>query len=126
MAGLLTALLSLTAAQRPVALAQASPGVWEISGLPGGKPLRQCIGATSVLAQFEHRGRSCSQRVLHDGPTSVSVDYSCGAGEFGRSDVDVLTPRSLRIRTQGISQNLPFSYVLQARRIGDCPASPAH
>jgi hypothetical protein len=26
----------------------------------------------------------------------------------------------LRISTQGISGGLPFNYVLQARRIGDC------
>ena len=39
-----------------------------ITGLPGGKPLRQCIGSTGTLAQFEHRGRKCSQRVVRDGP----------------------------------------------------------
>jgi len=118
---LAAAALTLSAAQRPAGFGQVSPGLWEISGLPGGKPLLQCITATTVLAQLEHRARSCSQRVLRDGPTSLSVDYSCGPGEFGRSDVDVLTPRSLRIKTQGISQQLPFSYLLQARRIGECP-----
>jgi hypothetical protein len=35
--------------------------------------------------------------------------------------MDVITPRSLRISTQGISDNLPFNYLLQARRVGECP-----
>jgi len=33
----------------------------------------------------------------------------------------LITPRSIRIETQGISDNLPFNYVIQARRVGDCP-----
>jgi hypothetical protein len=32
----------------------------------------------------------------------------------------LITPRSIRIETQGISGDLPFNYVLQARRVGDC------
>jgi len=116
-----TGTLALAGMQRPAALAQASAGLWEISGLPGGKPLRQCITELSALSQFEHRGRTCGQHILRDGKTSVSIEYSCGPADFGRSDVDVLTPRSLRIQTQGIAQGMPFNYLLQARRIGDCP-----
>jgi len=32
----------------------------------------------------------------------------------------LITPRSLRIDTQGISDNLPFHYQLYARRVSDC------
>lgn len=118
------AALALTAAQRPSALAQAAPGLWEISGLPGAKtPLRQCIGDVATLVQFEHRGRSCSRKVVSERGSSAVVEYSCGGAGFGHSEVDVITPRSLRIDTQGVSDNLPFRYVLQARRIGDCPAT---
>jgi hypothetical protein len=73
--------------------------------------------------QFEHRGRSCPGKTLSDGPSSSVVEYSCGAAGFGHSKVDVITPRSLRIDTQGVSDNLPFRYVFQARRVGDCPAT---
>jgi hypothetical protein len=52
------------------------------------------------------------------------VEYHCGAAGFSRSQVDVITPRSLRIDTQGISAQEPFSYVLQARRVGDCLPQP--
>ena len=57
-----------------------------------------------------------------DGPISTVIQYSCPGGGFGRSTLTMITPRSLRIETQGISDNLPFNYVLQARRVGDCPA----
>ena len=118
------AALALTAAQRPSALAQTSPGLWEISGVPGSKtPLKQCVSDVSSLARFEHRGRSCSQRIINDDPGSAVIEYSCGGAGFGLSKVDVITPRSLRIDTQGVSGGLPFSYVLQARRVGDCPAA---
>jgi hypothetical protein len=34
----------------------------------------------------------------------------------------VLTPRTLRVATQGIAAGAPFNYVLHARRTGNCPA----
>lgn len=106
--------------QRAV-LAQANAGLWEISGAPGAKaPIRQCIANVAVLAQFEHRGRNCRRNVVSDDGSSAVVHYSCGASDFGDSEIHVITPRSLRIGTQGISGGLPFNYVLQARRVGEC------
>ena len=118
--------LTLAAAAQPSALAQAQAGLWEISGAPGAKPpLRQCVADVASLAEFEHRGRNCAPKVISSSANSVVVQYSCGSGDFGRSQVDVITPRSLRIDTQGISAGLPFGYVLQARRIDDCPTHTA-
>jgi hypothetical protein len=123
LAGFGAAALVLTAAQQPTALSQAQAGLWEIIGAPGAKaPLRQCVANVPALAQFEHRGKSCTAKVLKDDASSTLIEYRCGAAGFGRSEVEVITPRSLRIDTQGISNQLPFGYVLQARRIGDCPA----
>lgn len=117
----LAAVLTLSGVQQPASLVRTQPGLWEISGVPGMKaPVRQCIAALPTLAEFEHRGSNCVGRVVKDGPSSTVFDYSCGAKGFGRSKVDVITPRSLRIETQGISEQLPFNYVLQARRIGEC------
>lgn len=119
-ASAIAALAPAPAPQRAV-LSQASGGLWEISGAPGAKaPVRQCIADLAVLAQFEHRGRNCKRTIVHDDGSSASIHYSCGGADFGDSQIDVLTPRSLRISTQGISGSLPFNYVLQARRIGDC------
>jgi hypothetical protein len=117
----LTAILALGAAQRPAALAQTDTGLWELSGLPGAKlPQRMCVADTAVLAQYEHRGQMCTRLVISDTPTVTVIHYTCPSGGFGRSKLTLLTPRSLRIETQGISENFPFNYVIQARRVGEC------
>jgi hypothetical protein len=115
------AVLALTAAQQPPALAAAKAGLWELEGLPGAKaPLRECISDIQKLARLEHRARNCTAKVISDDGHSTVVEYSCGAAGFGHSKVEVITPRSLKISTQGISDASPFNYTLQARRIGDC------
>ncbi len=120
------ALLALTAAQRPSVFIQTIPGLWEVDGIPGSNsPLRQCLADVSLLARFEHRHAPCTQRVITDSASAAVIDYSCGAAGFGHSEVALITPRSLRIGTQGISNKLPFNYTFQARRIGDCPPASA-
>jgi hypothetical protein len=118
------AALSLAAGQQPKALATISGGLWEISGVPGAKaPVRECLADVAMLAQFEHLGHTCSREVISDDARSTVIHYSCGAAGFGHSEIEVITPRSLTVRTQGISGGLPFNYVLLARRVGDCPNS---
>jgi hypothetical protein len=111
-------------AQQPAGLAQVQPGLWEVTGVPGSSaPIRLCVGDIAALARFEHRSRNCSARILHSAGSRTAIEYSCGGAGFGRSDIEVITPRSLRIGTQGISEGLPFNYVLQAHRIDDCAKS---
>jgi hypothetical protein len=118
----IAAALALMGAQRPALFGQTAPGLWEISGLPGAKAAaRECLMDTAALARYEHRSRACAMKVTSDSPSSTVVDYSCGGAGFGHTKIELITPRSLRIETQGVSDNLPFSYVLQARRVGDCP-----
>ena len=112
---------ALAAAAQPSALAQTRGGLWEVDGAPGvAKPILQCIPDTRVLAQFEHRGQACPRTVIANAGTNATIEYNCGSSGFGSSRITVLTPRSLRIETQGISKGLPFNYVIQARRVGDC------
>ena len=121
LAGAAIAIVTLGAAQRPATLAVTSGGLWEISGVPGAKaPERMCVADTAVLAQYEHRGQMCTRLVISDTPTATVIHYTCPGGGFGRSKLTLVTPRSLRIETQGISDDLPFNYVLQARRVGEC------
>ena len=113
--------LAPAVAARVNALARTSGGLWELSGVPGASaPQRLCIADPVLLAQFEHRRTSCPHVVIRDEGDSAEIHYSCPVGGFGRTTITVLTPRSLRIETQGISGNAPFNYVLQARRISDC------
>ena len=120
------AALALIAAAQPSPLAQTKPGEWELSGVPGAsKPVRECVSDMLALARHEHRGKACAGQVISQTGSSVVVEYKCGGAGFGHSQLDVLTPRSLRISTQGISDGLPFNYVLQAHRLGDCASTAA-
>ena len=114
--------LPLGAAQRPAALSRVEGGLWEIDRLgPGVRP-RVCVTDPLWFASYEHRGKTCTRVVINDDAKGALIHYTCAAGGFGRSKVNVLTPRSLRIETQGIFSDLPFNYVLHARRVGSCAA----
>ena len=114
------------AAEQPPSIAQVQPGLWEISGVPGvDAPARQCIADIAALARFEHRAKTCAAKLLKTSGSVTSIEYSCGGAGFGHSEIQVITPRSLKISTQGISDGLPFNYVLQARRVDDCQKSAA-
>lgn len=107
----------------PHALAPASGGMWEVSkSATGHNPTRICVATPVLLAQFEHRQRNCTRKVLTDQGTETLISYKCPAGGFGQSKMTLITPRSLKIDTQGISDNLPFHYQLYARRVGECAA----
>ncbi|HVM37603.1 MAG TPA: DUF3617 family protein [Sphingomicrobium sp.] len=115
------ALLLLAAAAQPRALAGVQPGLWELAGAPGAaQPVRRCIADVAALAQHEHDRRTCTRVVISEDGDSTVIHYTCAGGGFGRATMTVLTPRSLRIEVQGISSDLPFNYILQARRVGNC------
>ena len=114
----------LVAASVPRALAPAMGGMWEVSKSANGhNPTRMCVPSADVLAQFEHRQRRCTREVVSDRGTMAVISYQCPDGGFGRSDVTLVTPRSLTIDTQGISGGLPFHYKLYARRVGECTSA---
>jgi hypothetical protein len=112
-------LLVLTAAVRPAVFAEATGGLWEVSRSDGGRR-NICVPDPILLAQYEHLKAKCSRDVIRDQKGRAEISYTCGGGAFGQSKIEQLTPRSLRIETQGISGDAPFHYVLQARRLGDC------
>ena len=109
----------LAAAGPPGVLARAEGGMWEISR-SGEQASKLCVANPAVLAQYEHRSASCTREVVRDSASSAVISYQCSAGDFGRSEVTAITPRSLLIETQGISGSAPFKYVIQARRVGNC------
>ena len=108
---------------RPGGIAAAQPGLWDVSrSATGAHAERVCLADPADLAQWESRGEACNRSTLTQDANRVEYDYRCTSGAFGRSSITLLTPRSLRIETQGISDRLPFAYTLQARRIGNCAA----
>lgn len=120
--GLLTLSVGLlAAASLPRALAPAQGGLWEVSrSATGHAATRICVASPDLLAQFEHRQSRCTRTIVNDSGTQTLISYSCTGGGFGQSKMTLITPRTLRIETQGISDNLPFHYQLHARRVGDC------
>jgi hypothetical protein len=118
----LTAALALGAATLPPVLTDPN-GLWEVSrSATGAQPERSCVPRAAELALWEHRRSQCKRTVISSTPTEAVIHYTCQGKDFGHASVKVITPRTLRIQTQGISQGYPFNYVLHARRIGNCPA----
>lgn len=112
--------VGLGAAQLPPAMTGA--GLWDVARKASGhSSQRLCLTDPAILAQWEHRRVQCRRTVVSAGENRAEVSYICAGGEFGTSKVRALTPRVLRIETQGISRGYPFGYVLHARRMGDCP-----
>ena len=118
--------LALGGAKGPSALAEIKTGMWELGGLPGASsPTRTCIADIQQLTRYEHRAKSCSAKTISDNGRSTIIEYSCGGSDFGRTKIDVITPRNLKINTQGISDSLPFNYTLNAHRVGECAKESA-
>lgn len=122
LAGLMTvAAAFVVAAASPRALMPAMGGLWEVSQRADGHGAQRiCVASPVTLAQYEHRQARCTQSIVSDSGTQTLISYTCADGGFGQSKVTLLTPRTMRIETQGISGNLPFHYQLHARRVGDC------
>jgi hypothetical protein len=100
----------------------ARPGLWDISlSANGSNSRRACLADPMILTQWEHRRSACTRVVIAEHGAQATVHYTCSGGGFGQSAMTLLTPRSIRVETQGISDGLPFDYVLHARRAGDCP-----
>ncbi|MCA1654547.1 MAG: DUF3617 domain-containing protein [Sphingomicrobium sp.] len=122
--GLLLAAVAVCGAARvqPGGIAAAQPGLWDVShSATGAHAERVCVADPAVLAQWENRASGCTRTLLGEQANQITFDYRCAGGSFGRSAMTLLTPRTLRIETQGISGGLPFDYVLHARRVGSCP-----
>lgn len=120
-AGAVVAAAFALSAAAPSVFAKTEGGLWEVAR-SGAKPVRLCLADTSALAQFEHRSRKCERTIIKDGESEAVIHYICRGGDFGQTRTTLLTPRSLRLNTQGISGGAPFQYVLQARRVGNCNA----
>ncbi|MEO7635276.1 MAG: hypothetical protein ABIS38_06485 [Sphingomicrobium sp.] len=123
-AAALAIVASVAVAQGSGVMTTAAPGLWELSGMQGARStVRECVASVAALAQYEHRGRSCPAKVLSDSGKVAVVYYTCAGSDFGRTSLKIVTPRNLKIDTQGISDGLPFAYAFEARRVGECKAA---
>lgn len=111
----------IAAAGAPVALRGVAGGRWDVSRSATGQgATRLCVADPAALAQFEHRGQACTRVLLSDEPGKAVIHYTCAAGDFGRTTITVITPRTLRLKAQGIRRGEPFDSTLHARRTAPC------
>lgn len=104
------------------ALRGLEAGEWELRGRGEGAETRKlCVTDLRQLLQPQHPGPVCRNFVVNDSVHAASVTYDCAAAGNGRTDLRIETSRLLQIRSQGISQGAPFSFAVEARRIGACP-----
>lgn len=100
---------------------EARPGLWDVSmSATGNNARRACLADPMILAQWEHRREACTRVVLSEHGSSALIHYTCAGGGFGQSVITLVTPRSIKVDTQGISGDGPFAYALYARRAGNC------
>ena len=96
-------------------------GRWAVRDLDSGQARAPvCLGSGVQFVQPEHEGPACPQEIVEDGKTTATVQYSCSGRGFGHTHLRVETPRLVRIDTQGLKNGRPFSYRLEAKRVGIC------
>ena len=115
---------AIAASAAPATLAGVSGGLWELEGIPGKKaPEKMCFADPLKIAAVEHGAAKCTVTVLGHTGSTTKVSYQCAGGGFGQASIKTITPRSLRVEVQGISDGAPYGYVIQARNTGPCPGA---
>jgi hypothetical protein len=101
------------------ALSTLERGRWQLRDAKGaGRSI--CLGDPTALVQLEHEGVSCDQEIVASLAASATVQYSCPGRGYGHTSIRVETPRLARIDTQGLVDGRPFSYRVEARKVGSC------
>jgi len=102
-------------------LDQLEKGGWELRTRgEGAAPRRMCLKDGRELIQLEHAGLACSNHIVEDSASEVTVQYTCRGAGYGRTTVRRESNRLVQIDSQGIANGLPFAYAAEARRTGDC------
>ncbi|WP_189538538.1 DUF3617 domain-containing protein [Novosphingobium arvoryzae] len=125
-AGAIAALLAFSApasGQRSslTMLDQLDAGRWELRVRDSGNAAeRLCVSNGRRFIQLRHPEVSCDRLVVEDGPSEVTVQYTCRGQGYGRTSIRRETSRLVQIESQGIRNGLPFEFSAEARRVGDC------
>lgn len=120
--GLAAALAVPAVGQKPALamLDQLDKGRWELRIRDDGSVQRLCLPDTRRLIQLRHPSATCERLVVNDDSSQVTVQYTCRGQGYGRTHIRRETNRLVQIDSQGIADGLPFSFVAEARRVGDC------
>ena len=108
-------------APRFAALDTMQPGLWQLRDV-GEASRTMCVRDPVSLFQLRNRGAQCTRFVIENGPTVATVHLTCPGRGHSRTTITVQTPRLVHIESEGLEGGAPFSYDIQARRVGECPA----
>jgi hypothetical protein len=110
--------------RQPLAmLDQLESGRWELRSRDMRSPAEQlCLRDGRRLIQLRHPMANCDRLIVADGSTEVTVQYTCRGRGYGRTHIRRETGRLVQIESQGILDGLPFDFVAEGRRVGDCAA----
>lgn len=101
-------------------LSKLKPGRWSVSIRDEGLARTICIGDPAQLIQLRHAGNNCQRFLVEDGPSRVSVQYTCKRHGYGLTSIRKETDTLVQIESRGIAGGLPFQFSAEARRIGAC------
>lgn len=119
--GLLVGTTARADAPQASVLAAIEPGLWQLRDTDSGTVRSLCIRDPRMLIQLGHPGTTqCSRFVVSQGPRELTVHYTCPGAGHGRTTIGLVTPRSIKLETQGIAGGSPFQQSYAARRVGDC------
>jgi hypothetical protein len=99
-------------------------GLWQLRAVgSGSSPAvanQLCVGDPKLLAQIQHGMTNCSHLVVKSTANSVTISYSCKSAGQGLTTIRKESGRLIQIQSQGIRNNSPFSFAVEARRSGIC------
>ena len=101
-------------------LSNLTPGNWEVRLRGNGGTQNICVRSGRELIQLKHPQSGCSQYVVEDDVSEVTVQYTCQGDGYGRTTIRREGNSLVQIRSQGIQGGTPFSMQGEARRTGSC------
>lgn len=102
-------------------LGQIEPGRWELRMRAPESGVRHvCVQDGRELIQLRHPWPNCQKVVVRDTTLEVAVQYTCKGHGYGLTRIRRETARLVQVDSQGIVDGLPFAFVAEGRRIGDC------
>lgn len=125
-------LFSVSAAAGATAYAQGADlslldsldrGLWQLRAVGGGNSAavdKLCVGDPARFTQIQHGDTPCTRYVIRSTPNSVTVSYTCRGYGQGLTTIRKESGGLIQIQSQGIRNNSPFSFSVEARRTGAC------
>jgi hypothetical protein len=122
--GIASATLCFAQPLTPNVLDSLGRGMWQFRAIGGGATgtavSRMCVSDVTKLAQVQHQALNCQHYIVRSSPTNITISYSCRGQGQGLTVIRKETSKLIHIESQGIRNNSPFSFAVEARNIGPC------